>query len=215
MINFLGLYIFAIFIVAGFSARASIASSFREFDNTDPLVRLFFALYLSFLTIADLNAVFSKAPLISGTFGFLLDFPRFFVTNGILLWVHEGGHAALSWAGKFIHILGGTLFQIGVPALLTYLCYRNKFQVATLLGVWIVGTACFMSVLYVWDASARELPLLGASDAEGHDWGNMLTMLGLLRYEKVIGYLFLIAGVGLEVMGIVGLALSSPKKNYQ
>lgn len=205
MINFIGLYILLIFVLAGISSRKNIASALSDFESWGGGTRLAVALCLVYLSVLDIHALFSNEPIVPGWTGFILTLPKIFLANGILIWVHEGGHAALSWAGEFIHILGGTIFQIGVPALLTFQCYRKRWYTAASLGLWIVGTSCLMSVPYIWDASKRELPLLGMSGAEGHDWGNMLTMFRLLGHEKGIGYAFLAVGSLFEIVGIFGV----------
>ena len=208
MINFIGLYILLVFVLAGITSRKNIALVLRDFDNSSGLTRLIAALCLGWLSFLDIHDLFSNTPPIPGWTGFMLSLPKLFISNGVLIWVHEGGHAALSWAGEFVHILGGTLFQIGLPVLLTLLCYRKKFYVATALGLWIVGTSFIMCVPYIWDASERALPLLGMSGTQGHDWGNMLTTLKILGHEKALGYVFLSVGVLFEVVGIVGVWIS-------
>ena len=45
------------------------------------------------------------------------------------------------------------------------------------------------SSVYAADARARVLPLLGG-DRAGHDWANMLGMLGLLDYDQIVGGFF-------------------------
>jgi hypothetical protein len=40
--------------------------------------------------------------------------------------------------------------------------------------------------LYISDASARSLPLIGGMSEDAHDWGNLLTMLDLLDSDATI-----------------------------
>ena len=207
MINFIGLYIFLVFVLAAVSARKNIAAIFTSLDQSSSTLRFVIALFFILQTVNDVSVLLFSAPLYSGTFGFVIGLPKLFLDSGVLIWTHEAGHAALSWAGRFIHIFGGTLFQIGVPLSLAIACKRKRYITAWLIALWISGAASLLCVPYVWDASKRALPLLGISGNEGHDWGNLLEMTGLLGYESSIGWLFLIAGVGLECFSIFGLLM--------
>lgn len=40
--------------------------------------------------------------------------------------------------------------------------------------------------LYISDASARSLPLIGGMSEEAHDWGNLLTMTNMLQYDHTL-----------------------------
>ena len=207
MINFIGLYIFVIFVIAAVSARKGITAAFIGLDQSTSTLRFIIAALFFLQSVSDVSSLFSVSPLVSGTIGFILGLPKLFLESGVLIWVHEAGHAAFSWAGRFVHIFAGTMFQIGVPLLLALLCKWRGFITAWLIALWISGASCLISVPYIWDASKRALPLLGVSGNEGHDWGNMLEMTGMLGYEYSIGWLFIVTGVSLECFSIVGLLM--------
>ena len=50
---------------------------------------------------------------------------------------HEAGHVFLRPFGNTLHFLGGTLFQLGVPALLVwYFLYRRRAPISAGAGRW-------------------------------------------------------------------------------
>ncbi len=55
----------------------------------------------------------------------------------------------------------------------------------------------------IGDAVARSMPLIGGAGVASHDWGNLLTMAGLLDYSQ--GLARLCFGVGMLLM-LVALA---------
>jgi len=127
---------------------------------------------------------------------------------------HEGGHFFTMWAGDLIHFFGGTLFEVGVPAGLTlWFLRRNGKRLGALTLGWM-SVALFNVATYSGDAQKLELNLIGSpSSIEekmlGHDWYNILTMLGLLEATPLISDLFwsiaLIAG--LSAIALSGWAI--------
>src|SRR6185437_16680234 len=88
--------------------------------------------------------------------------------------------------GTFMHILGGSLFQIVFPVLYVgYFYGRRDWYSASMLVFWVGQNLVNVSV-YASDAVAMRLPLLGG-DVSGHDWHNLLDMLNLLPYTNEIG----------------------------
>lgn len=49
--------------------------------------------------------------------------------------------------------------------------------------------------VYIDDASARSLPLIGGMSEDAHDWGNILTQLNLLEYDHAFGMMTHILGL--------------------
>jgi hypothetical protein len=69
--------------------------------------------------------------------------------------------------------------------------WQQKYASAAVTLFW-TGESTTHVALYASDAPDRLLPLLGG-DTAGHDWGNMLTRLGLLdRAGAVSGFIFAI-----------------------
>jgi hypothetical protein len=105
--------------------------------------------------------------------------------HNINLPFHEFGHVLFMPFGRFMHILGGSLFQVLWPLILAlvFLAKGNPFGAAIML--WWCGQSFIDVSPYIADATYRGLPLIGGSE-DGHDWGNLLTMLNWLKYDYLI-----------------------------
>ena len=57
--------------------------------------------------------------------------------------------------------------------------------------------------LYISDASARSLPLIGGMSEEAHDWGNLLTMMDMLEYDHALGLIVHYGGMGLMALALL------------
>ena len=102
---------------------------------------------------------------------------------------HEAGHVLFRPFGWFMTILGGSLFQLMVPALLCGLFvfrYRNPFAAA--LCLWWLGQSSMDLAPYIDDALDQKLVLLGGrtgADAPGnHDWNNILGEFNVLEKHR-------------------------------
>lgn len=111
---------------------------------------------------------------------------------------HEAGHIIFSWFGSFMHVLGGSLFQV-----LVYLIwfvaarYWGNDAFAGALCLWLAGTSLVDVAPYINDARSLQLTLLGGGtgrEVEGHDWEYILTELNLLRQDIYISRWVLSAG---------------------
>lgn len=105
---------------------------------------------------------------------------------------HEAGHVIFSPFGELLTALGGSLMQLLVPAVcLGTFLFRTRDPFAAALALWWEGESLMDLAPYIADARAGELVLLGGvtgRDAPGyHDWENVLSTLGLLRYDTLVG----------------------------
>ena len=125
---------------------------------------------------------------------------RFF--DGIDLWVHEAGHFFFMFLGNdFITIAGGTIMQLLVPLIfIFYFYYTGQKFSASLVYFWL-GESILDVAIYMDDAIDRALPLIGGG-IEGHDWHNMLSMLGMLHMAPVLSDLVQILGIGVIIIGV-------------
>jgi hypothetical protein len=116
---------------------------------------------------------------------------------------HEAGHVLFGFFGEFIGLLGGSLMQVLIPAVVTghFLWHGRRWSGMVTLA-W-VGQSLFNVSVYVKDARARELPLLG-DDPSAHDWFNILGRLGLLRWDQSIGNVVYLAGLFALATAVVG-----------
>ncbi len=121
---------------------------------------------------------------------------------------HEAGHL-IFWAfGEFIGILGGSLMQVLVPLICTvHFVWTGRRWAATFTSFWVAQSLFNVSV-YVNDARARALPLLGGDDTI-HDWHWLLAKLHLLRWDHMIaGVVYGLGLIALLVCIVGGVYLS-------
>lgn len=102
-------------------------------------------------------------------------------------------------------ILGGSLFQCLLPAILTVVFIRqeNPSIYGAIFALWWTGQNMTDVALYISDASARSLPLIGGMSEEAHDWGNLLTMMDILKYDHVLALIVHYGGMGLMVLAFL------------
>jgi hypothetical protein len=99
--------------------------------------------------------------------------------------IHEAGHMVFSAFGETATILGGSLFQVLVPAVFVGYFVRTKQRYAAAATLSWVGINFLNVARYVADARAQELPLLGGEDSI-HDWWYLLINWDLLPRDTVI-----------------------------
>ena len=123
---------------------------------------------------------------------------------------HEAGHILFMPFGRFMTVLGGSLFQILVPIICAIVFARqqgNWFACAVM--VWWAGQNLVDVAPYIADARKLQLTLIGGrtgAEVEGHDWEYILTALGWLhldmrlgRAAHVLGSLVMLGGLGWAV----------------
>jgi hypothetical protein len=141
------------------------------------------------------------------------------ILDDIDLAIHEAGHIVFMPFGEFMTVLGGSLFQLLVPAVFVgYFARSRQWYSAFFVLLW-VGQSCFNLSYYIADARARVLPLL-SDDPTSHDWTWLLLQVGLLDQDRAIGNLVRILGLALCVVAVTGcvrVALhrpSAPLKSF-
>lgn len=137
----------------------------------------------------------------------VLDPLHYVLLRDIILATHEAGHVLFMPFGEFLMVLGGTLLQVVVPVVfVVYFLRRRDVYAACIVALW-VAFALTDAALYIGDARARRLPLLGG-DPAGHDWTFLLVQTGLLERDRALERA--VRGVGLLVYwGAVAGALAS------
>jgi hypothetical protein len=122
--------------------------------------------------------------------------------NYVDLVFHEAGHVLFMPFGEFMTILGGSLFQILLPALIAvyFWLWRRDLYAAAVSLLWCAQNFGGVSV-YVADARARALPLLG-DDPDSHDWWQLLIMLNRLDQDTTLARIVLAAGFGVFALAI-------------
>jgi hypothetical protein len=110
--------------------------------------------------------------------------------HGPLLVFHEAGHVLFSPFGEFVQVLGGTLAQLLMPALIVLaFLLKNRDPFGAAIGLWLLGVSFLDVAPYMYDALEPQLMLLsGASGEEGgHDWIHLFNSMGLLPRARFIG----------------------------
>ena len=117
--------------------------------------------------------------------------------------VHEAGHLVFSAFGETMTILGGSLFQVIVPAAFVgYFAKTRQRYAAAATTAW-VGVNLLNVSRYIGDARAQELPLLGGEDSI-HDWWYLLINWDLLPRDTVIARWVHLLGVVAFLVAIIG-----------
>ncbi len=102
---------------------------------------------------------------------------------------HEAGHVFLGFFGRFISVLGGTLFQLLLPAVCLVHLKRRGNGLGWQLCLFWIGQSLLNISIYAGDAIKQALPLVGGGE---HDWTYLLTELGLIaRTGAVAKFIFL------------------------
>ena len=106
---------------------------------------------------------------------------------------HEAGHFLFAPFGQFMTVLGGSLAQVVVPATcLGALLLQTRDPFGAALCLWWLGENLLDLAPYIADARALQLVLLGGhtgAEVEGHDWEFILSSIGWLHLDRVLGQL--------------------------
>jgi hypothetical protein len=126
--------------------------------------------------------------------------------HGPLLVFHEAGHVLFRPFGEWISVLGGTLGQLLMPALLGgALLLKNRDPFGAALGLWLLGASLLDVAPYVYDAQHPQLILLSGTTGEGggHDWIYLLSSMHLLAKAQTLGALLHTLGAGVLLLALV------------
>jgi hypothetical protein len=127
--------------------------------------------------------------------------------HGVDLVFHEAGHILFRPFGRFITVLGGSLGQLLMPAVVMGAFLRCGDPFGAAVGLWWLGQSLMDLAPYIYDARRGQMLLLGGvtgQDRPGsHDWQNILGSLGLLDWDHAIagaahglGALLVLAALG-------------------
>jgi hypothetical protein len=139
--------------------------------------------------------LWGRAALIGGLFIFYLQWLRkenyFSFLDYINLAFHEAGHVFLGFFGQFIMTLGGTLFQLLMPAACLVHFLRQGANLGWQLCLFWIGQSLLNISIYAADAIKQELPLVGGGT---HDWTYLLTEVGLIAHPEGVGRAIFLLG---------------------
>jgi hypothetical protein len=144
------------------------------------------------------------------------------------LGIHELGHFIFMFLGRFMHILGGSLFQCLFPILcMIGFLQKKAYFAASMCWCWL-GYNLYDVSVYAADARARLLPLVGpgglgdgsdeAYDA-GHDWYQLLSRtnhlssdLAIARGLRIAAALCFVTGLTLGVILMIRMIIGPKNK---
>lgn len=139
--------------------------------------------WIAVVVLALLTWRFATAPLDGRALDSFLHLPN--------LIFREAGHVLFSPFGRFMTVVGGSVFQILIPvicAVTFWWQHENWFGAAVC--TWWAGQNLVDVAPYIADARRLQLVLLGGrtgAEVEGHDWEYLLTSLGWLHLDQAIG----------------------------
>ncbi|MGE4427346.1 MAG: hypothetical protein AB7G37_12915 [Solirubrobacteraceae bacterium] len=132
------------------------------------------------------------------------------IAHAVNLLFHEAGHLILMPTGwDALILLGGTLLQLFVPALMVGLAVVQRRTGALVTCLMLLSASCYSSAVYAADARDRDLPLItGGSDH--HDWGQLVYEIwDAPGIEDPIALALRIAGVAAFVAALAACALGA------
>jgi hypothetical protein len=120
--------------------------------------------------------------------------------------VHEAGHPLVGIISARLEVYGGTLAQLAFPLICMFEFWRRRWTMSYgLCGIWL-GQSLLNVALYMADARARLLPLVGFSQDPLHDWNTILLRWGLLHQDtalanavRVVAWLVIAGALGFLV----------------
>jgi hypothetical protein len=124
--------------------------------------------------------------------------------HGVSLVIHEAGHYFIfAWAPPFLNILAGSLTQCVFPLLFMFSFWRTGQQFAVFATLFWFGYNLLDTAVYVADAQAMQLPLLGGENVI-HDWNYLLNALNLLPADGFIAGIHWVFGSLSMVLSFLG-----------
>lgn len=115
--------------------------------------------------------------------------------------IHETGHLVFGFGGETLMLLGGTLLQLIVPAAFAVALWRAGDRHGASVPLWWMGQNCWNISVYVRDARAQELPLVGGGE---HDWAILLANWDSLNRDHALADAMHLLGVVLYLVAIIG-----------
>ena len=127
-----------------------------------------------------------------------------FIIDDANLLFHEAGHLIFGFFGYTIGFYGGTLGQLIIPIICGAVFWVQKSLMSVSVTLLWFFENFFNIAVYISDARAQKLPLVGGGE---HDWAYILSSLGILQYDTTIA-------TTVTVMGWVGLSLTLAWTTY-
>ena len=177
------------------------ARSYRYVDENDErLAARAKALFFHVPDEVDALHVYVRAALYAGLVAYglklaMMDVPSWQMASSLMhlpmVPIHEFGHILFRPFGEFMTMLGGSLFQAGLPLVFGGIfLVKNRDPFAAAVMLWWSAVAVMDVAPYVYDAQQPTHVLLTGrtGDTGAHDFIDVLGDLGLLARAQSLGY---------------------------
>ncbi|MEN8145696.1 MAG: hypothetical protein ABFS14_12185 [Gemmatimonadota bacterium] len=125
--------------------------------------------------------------------------------NGITEAVHQGGHGIFDEFSEVAGAFGGTIAQLGLPLVITFVLLLAGIRFGAALGTAWLAQNLFSVAGYMSDAADQELTLT-AAEAGRHDWNYLLHHFDLLENAELLsGAVHMMGFVALVIAIIAGV----------
>ena len=125
---------------------------------------------------------------------------EFAAIDNVNLPIHETGHILFGMFGELVTAMGGSLFQLILPAIFGGYFLRRRDQYAASVALWWVAENFWNVAIYIADAREQALPLVGGGE---HDWAFILAELDVLRYDDRIAAIVRFVGIVVFVIAVL------------
>jgi hypothetical protein len=179
-----------------------------EAETSAPLARIGRGVVLLGLIVWTWQ--FARAPMGSAGADSVLHLPN--------LVFHEAGHVLFSPFGRFMTVLGGSLFQFALPLGLAGAFLKQDDPFGAAVCTWWAGENLLDLAPYIADARALQLVLLGGhtgAEVQGHDWEYILGTLGWMRFDRTMGLWAYRGGLLMMIGALVWGAISVARNTQE
>lgn len=139
-----------------------------------------------------------------------------FMVHNVNLVFHEAGHWMFGILGnETLMILGGSLNQVLIPLLVAVAFWVRRDAAGFAFALFWMFENFLDVAVYMADARALELPLIGGLGEEAHDWRNLFMRWNLLAKDTLIAkYASTIGWIGMCVVWawLIGRWFSGKRK---
>ncbi len=128
--------------------------------------------------------------------------------HNVNLAFHEAGHLLFMFLGNFMMVLGGSLAQLIMPAVVMgAFVFKHENAFGGTVALWWLGQSTMDLAPYIYDARTGQLLLIsgfiGQERPGAHDWTNLLGRLGMLDYGHALGTFTNFLGMAVMVLALM------------
>ncbi|MFA6459454.1 MAG: hypothetical protein WCV79_03645 [Candidatus Paceibacterota bacterium] len=124
------------------------------------------------------------------------------ILDNINLIFHEAGHVIFIFFGDLLYSLGGSILQILIPLVLSaYFFLRRENYAGFFVLAW-AGYSIVSVSIYMNDAIAMNLPLLGG-ESSTHDWNHIFSTLNIISHTHTLANATRAVGMSVLVVFIL------------